>query len=82
MSNQNEQFTPIQAMNTATQIATTKLRNGVTVLAKVDKYGVNAVTYSNLKQASQRQAKLYNEGIDCSLYRSFGNASVTYIRIN
>jgi hypothetical protein len=69
-------------MNAATQITTTKLRNGVTVLAKVDKYGLNAVGYSNLKQASERQAKLSVQGIDCSIYRSFGNASVTYIRIN
>jgi hypothetical protein len=82
LSNQNTQFKPIQAMTTTTQIAITKLRNGVTVLAKVDKFGVNPVGYTNLKQASDRQSKLSIQGIDCSIYRTPTNASVTYIKIN
>ena len=65
-----------------TQIQTVKLRNGVTVLAKADKYGINAVGYTNLKQANARQIKLTLEGIDCSVYRTPTNFSVTYIKIN
>lgn len=63
-------------------MTTTKLRNGVTVLAKTDKYGVNAIGYSNLKQANNRQIKLSLEGVDCSIYRTPFNNSVTYIKIN
>jgi hypothetical protein len=65
-----------------TSILTTKLRNGVTVLAKADRYGINAVGYSNLTQANKRQIKLSLEGIDCSVYRTPCNMSVTYIKIN
>ena len=65
-----------------TSITTTKLRNGVTVLAKSDKFGINAVGYTNLKQANARQIKLTLEGIDCSVYRTPTNLSVTYIKIN
>lgn len=70
-------------MTTATtKIETAKLNNGVKVLAKTDKYGTNAVTYSNLKQATARQIKLSIAGINCSVYRAFGNSMVTYIKIN
>ena len=65
-----------------TSITTTKLRNGVTVLAKVDRYGINAVGYTNLKQANARQIKLSLEGINCSVYRTPCNQMVTYIKIN
>ncbi len=65
-----------------TQIQTVKLRNGVTVLAKADKYGINAVGYTNIKQANARQIKLTLEGIDCSVYITPTNFSVTYIKIN
>ena len=65
-----------------TQILTFKLRNGVTVFAKNDKYGINPVGYCNLKQANARQIKLQEMGVDCFVYRTPCNQSVTFIAIN
>ena len=66
---------------TTQNLLTVKLRNGAIVYAKKSKFGINAVSYCNLTQASNAQIKLKDQGIDCSIYRAPGNASVTYIII-
>ena len=62
-------------------MTTTTLRNGTKVLAKVTKFGVNAYTYSNDKQASKKQIELSILGIDCNVYIPFGSP-VRFIKIN
>jgi hypothetical protein len=53
---------------TTQTIETVKLRNGITVLAKNDKrFGMHAVKYQNLTQATKAQIKLQHSGIDCTV---------------
>lgn len=52
-----------------TAIITTQLRNKTVVLAKNDKrFGINAVTYSNVTQAAKKRDTLKEQGIDCFIY--------------
>lgn len=62
-------------------ITTTKLRNGVTVLAKETKFGINAFSYSNDKQANNKKNELLKMGIQCNIYIPFGSP-VRFIKIN
>lgn len=50
---------------------TTKLRNGLEVIAKADKkYGTYAVTYCNRTQANNRIAKLAADGVETYIWQS------------
>jgi hypothetical protein len=46
---------------------TFKLNNGLTVLAKQDKYGINPYTYANHKQANNKRNELQSQGIKCHI---------------
>jgi len=46
---------------------TVKLNNGSTVLAKEDKNGISAYTYSNKKQAHNKVGELQAQGIKCHI---------------
>lgn len=62
-------------------IQTTTIRNGVKVLAKETKYGINAVTYCNDTQAHKKQMQLKSAGVDCFVYQPPTNYAVRYIAI-
>lgn len=49
----------------ATKMKTVTLRNGLTVLAKETKSGINAVTFVNFTQAYSKAKELTAKGIDC-----------------
>lgn len=66
-------------MTTSTTL-TVKLRNGLTVLAKETKYGINAVTYVNSTQAETKALFLTAQGINCHVV-GYGQAA-KYIAIN
>lgn len=62
------------------EILTTQLRNKTVVLAKVDQFGVNAVTYVNDKQANKKEMELKQQGIDCTVYIPYGSR-IRFIQI-
>jgi hypothetical protein len=61
-------------------IETTKLNNryGTTVLAKTGRFGLNACTYVNYKQATNAVERLKAAGVDAKIYNS---GSVKFIEI-
>lgn len=62
-------FKIMTTANTQTAILTTQLRDKTTVLAKNDKrFGINAVTYSNVTQAAKKRDTLKEQGIDCFIW--------------
>jgi len=62
-------------------LLTTTLNDKKTiVLAKKDKYGINAVTYANYTQAFKKQSELKSLGIDCTIYQP--SFAVRFIKFN
>lgn len=49
------------------KMKTVKLNNGVIVLAKETKYGLNAIGYANRTQANRKSFILRSKGIDCDV---------------
>jgi hypothetical protein len=60
------------------KIETVKLRNGLNAYAVQTKFGLNAKTYCNFKQADVMAMILFANGIDCYVSQ---NTSVKYIII-
>lgn len=50
---------------TTTNILTVKIDRGRVVLAKKTQFGINAVSYQNMKQATKKVEELRSLGIDC-----------------
>jgi len=48
-------------------MTTFKLNNGLIVLAKETKYGINPYTYANRKQAHNKARELQAQGIKCHI---------------
>ena len=67
-------------MTTTNKILTVKLRNGLTVLAKKTKFGINEVTFANNTQANIKQLLIEATGIKCYVI-GFGSPC-KYIVIN
>ncbi len=50
---------------TTTNILTVKIDRGRVVLAKKTQFGIHAVSYVNMKQATKKVEELRSLGIDC-----------------
>jgi len=49
-------------------MTTTKLNNGLTVLARPTNWGISAYGYTNQTQATKRATKTkFEDGVDCSV---------------